>query len=78
MTERDEDAELTERRLCATCIGEAYLRREVDRQGDRNRCDYCSETGSTLSIGEIAITLMRRSSNITSSLLLNRRHSNTR
>lgn len=54
MSDTDEYTQITERRLCATCIGESFLRTEVDRLGETSLCDYCGHTGSTLSIGEIA------------------------
>ena len=54
MTDTDKAAEITERQLCATRIGETFLRREVERRGNRGSCDYCGDTDSTLSIGEVA------------------------
>ena len=40
------------RRLCSECIGDAYLRGEVDHIGARGQCDYCGQLGSTISIDE--------------------------
>ncbi len=53
MRETNDDAEITDRRLCATCVGEAFLRSEVERLGETGQCDYCGATASALSIGEI-------------------------
>ena len=55
MTDVDnESSESEQRRLCADCIGEAFLRAETERLGDERKCDYCGEIGATLTIGELA------------------------
>ena len=53
MTDTDEYAQLTERRLCATCIGDDFLHGAVERLGETSKCDYCGATQSALSVGEI-------------------------
>ena len=45
---------INERRLCATCIGEEFLRGEVGQLGTAGRCDYCGNAASSCSIREIA------------------------
>ena len=52
--ENENESELASRRLCAACVGEAYLRSEIERDGTEAKCDYCEETGPTLSLGELA------------------------
>ncbi len=55
MTEADDDdSEIEQRRLCADCIGEAFLRSEIEQVGERGSRHYCGEEGLTASIGEIA------------------------
>ena len=54
MTEWNEHAEIAERRLCSSCIGEPFLRSEVERMGATSRCDYCGTTAFALSIDDIA------------------------
>lgn len=54
MAELDKDTEILDRRLCLSCIGESFLRREIERLGETRRCNYCGETEPTLSISEVA------------------------
>ena len=54
MTDTDEYAEISARQLCATCIGETFLRGEVEQLGRADRCDYCDNTAPACSIGEMA------------------------
>ena len=46
--------EIEERRLCAACIGEEFLRGEVERLGAPGPCSYCESVGTTLLISEIS------------------------
>ena len=41
-------------RLCMNCIGESFLRREVERISKWGKCHYCENDGLTVSISEIA------------------------
>ena len=41
-------------RLCMDCIGEPFLRREVERIGERGKCHYCENDGVTASNSEVA------------------------
>jgi HEPN/RES N-terminal domain 1 len=40
--------------ICSSCIGEAYLKAEVRREGVTATCDYCNTEGPTISIGAFA------------------------
>ena len=42
------------RRLCFSCVGEAFLRAEIEKNGHDEMCSYCGSEGATFSIGEIA------------------------
>lgn len=42
------------RRLCSDCVGEAFLRAEIRRDGQDSVCFYCKEQGKTITIGEMA------------------------
>ena len=54
MSDTDEYTQITERRLCANCIGDSFLCTEVDRLGETSLCDYCGHVGSALTIRDIA------------------------
>lgn len=55
MTEIEEDeTEIEQRRLCADCISESFLKAEIAKTGEDGTCHYCGEDGKTTSIGEIA------------------------
>jgi len=43
-----------DRRVCSECVGEAFLRTEVERNGDDGTCFYCEQEGKTFSIGQMA------------------------
>lgn len=49
-----EASELEKQRICSSCIGEAFLKAEVDRVGESAECAYCEKKGRTISIGELA------------------------
>ncbi len=40
--------------LCWRCVGEAYLRAEIRRQGRRRRCAFCERTAKSYTIDEMA------------------------
>jgi hypothetical protein len=50
----EEDSEAQENRICAACIGEAFLKEQVERTGEEAMCSYCEQDGKTISIGELA------------------------
>ena len=55
MTETEEnETEIEQRRLCADCISESFLKAEVAKNGKDGTCHYCGEDGKTTSIGQIA------------------------
>ena len=53
MTGEDID-ELKTKRICQACVGEEFLRGEIAEDGKQRKCSYCSETGRTYSVGELA------------------------
>src|SRR5579864_5565857 len=50
----EDDRELKDRRLCSGCVGDAYLRAEIDKDGESSLCDYCGDEGMTITIDEMA------------------------
>jgi len=48
------DQELEERRICADCVGEAFLVKLIDDKGESTDCDYCGGDGATISMSELA------------------------
>jgi hypothetical protein len=46
--------ELKDRVLCAECVGEAFLKNEIDTKGKRRKCSYCGSMGRSYSIDAIA------------------------
>lgn len=46
--------DLKQRRICANCVSESFLRAEINRTGEINDCFYCDDNGPTFSIEEIA------------------------
>ncbi len=49
-----EPGELEGYLICADCIGENYLKADIERNGDEGECSYCGETGKTISMGDLA------------------------
>jgi hypothetical protein len=49
-----DDTEPEDRRLCSRCIGDAFLRTEIEKEGEPGTCSYCNEPGCTISIGDVA------------------------
>jgi hypothetical protein len=43
-----------ERRLCFECVGEKFLRAEIERDGGDRTCFYCEQDRKTFSIGQVA------------------------
>ncbi len=54
MKDSDDDTEIKDRRLCSGCIGEAFLRAEIEKEGESDTCHYCGNQGLTISIDEMA------------------------
>src|SRR5690606_32597149 len=54
MTDSESIDEIEERRICESCVGEDYLRAEIEREGNEAECAYCGDAGKTISIGELA------------------------
>lgn len=55
MSETEEDeTRIEQRRLCADCIGEPFLKADIEKDGEDGTCHYCEEDGKTTSIGEMA------------------------
>lgn len=46
--------DIESRRLCFDCVGEAFLRAEIEKDGRDGTCSYCGGGGETFSIGEVA------------------------
>lgn len=46
--------EIEQRSICANCVGEAFLKSEIDKTGEKGTCYYCGEDGKTTSIEELA------------------------
>jgi hypothetical protein len=49
----DEDR-LHDKRVCAACIREVFLRAEVKKNGLQHKCSYCGKRGKTITAGELA------------------------
>src|SRR5438094_186481 len=47
-------SEIARRRICSSCVGEAFLREEIERAGTTACCFYCEDEGKTISIEELA------------------------
>ena len=47
-------AEIDQRVLCSTCIGDDFLSAEIARHGKLGVCDYCNNDGAVTPIGELA------------------------
>jgi hypothetical protein len=55
MNNDEPDADEVEQNLiCSHCIGESFLKSEVDRTGTEAECFYCEQTAKTFSIRELA------------------------
>lgn len=47
-------APLNHDRICFECVGEAFLKDLIQREGTPDACSYCRENGPTISIAELA------------------------
>jgi len=54
MEYQDDINELKEKRICAACMGEAFLRDLVAKEGEEGECSYCEGTGQTIDLDDIA------------------------
>ena len=54
MTALGDENELTDKRICHACIGEAYLAAEVKASGVVGVCAYCGEADPSLTIEDLA------------------------
>ncbi|MCG8995077.1 RES family NAD+ phosphorylase [Laribacter hongkongensis] len=51
---------LAEKNICRRCVGDDFLREEIERAGGDACCDYCDESGEkTWTIGELAVYVER-------------------
>lgn len=46
--------DLSAKRLCHHCVGEVYLRAEIEAKGKRRKCSYCGTAAKTYQVGEVA------------------------
>lgn len=54
MNANAEDIEPENRRLCACCVQEPYLKDLIETRGDECECTYCEVIGRTYSIADVA------------------------
>lgn len=46
---------LTSKRICCSCVGEAFLRALIEKDGTASACEYCGDdTSNTWSVGDLA------------------------
>ncbi len=50
----DEESDPQSRRLCSECVGESFLKAEIEAHGENAVCSYCGTDGQTFSIEELA------------------------
>ena len=53
MTNNRDVDELKTKSLCYRCVGEAYLRAEMERDGPLRRCSFCGQKGKSYTVGEM-------------------------
>jgi hypothetical protein len=53
MSSDDEIEKLKRRRLCLNCVGEAFLKSEIEAKGKRRKCNYCGEMAQSYSIDDM-------------------------
>lgn len=56
--ERD-PAECREKRICAGCVGEAYLKSEIRSEGQKRKCSYCGKTRKCMQLDELCHNVAR-------------------
>jgi len=49
-----EDIETADHYVCAFCIEESFLKREINKNGEEQVCDYCEEENPCYTIGQLA------------------------
>ena len=54
MEHQDDVDELKAKRICATCIGEAFLRDLVEKDGEVGECIYCEESRPSIDLDDLA------------------------
>ena len=54
MIHEDENDDLNQNHLCFNCVGDSFLREEIQRGGHRARCSYCKRVESTFTIDNLA------------------------
>jgi hypothetical protein len=52
--EEEPENDLPARRLCSECVGEAFLSKEIENEGEVAVCSYCNVEGRTFSIEKMA------------------------
>lgn len=53
MQNQQEVEKLKAKKLCHRCVGETYLRDEIQRDGKRRKCSYCDRTAKSYLIGKM-------------------------
>jgi hypothetical protein len=54
-----DDDDLKKRFLCFHCVGEAFLKSEIEAKGQEEKCSYCARTAKSYSIGEMSERIER-------------------
>lgn len=54
MAHNEDFEELTERRICFKCVGEAYLSRQIEMEGAVARCSYCGDEDPGITLVEMS------------------------
>jgi hypothetical protein len=49
-----ENDEINGRVICSSCVGEEYLRAEIENQNNSSVCTYCHHSGKTISIEQMS------------------------
>lgn len=52
--DEDDEVPVAERRICWSCVGEAYLKAEIKRDGHVRRCYYCNTHHKSITIDDLA------------------------
>ncbi len=50
----DKTEALSEKRVCAECVGDSYLSNQIDEEGEDKTCDYCGVKGRCISLERLA------------------------
>lgn len=53
MQSHDPD-DLKEKRICIDCVGDNYLKSQIEKARDEADCSYCSRTAATIEVGDLA------------------------